>query len=39
MSLTLQLEIDQPDDVNQEKNKSSPVKRSEDSGVLQTAEV
>ena len=39
MSFTVQLEINQPDDVNQEKNKSSPVKRSEDSGVLQTAEV
>ena len=32
-------EISDPDDVNQEKSKSSPVKKSGNSGVLQTAEV
>ena len=32
-------EISEPDDVNQEKRKSSPVKKSGNSGVLQTTEV
>ena len=32
-------EISEPGDVNQEKSKSSPVKKSGNSGVLQTAEV